>query len=54
LKELGASFYRADWLMKDHGWEGDFGKEVLVKLSGEERQQLEVLIRKGKARPGGC
>ena len=32
-----------------HGCEGDFGKEVIVRLSGEEREQLEALIRKGKS-----
>jgi hypothetical protein len=35
------------------------GKEILVKkyvvkLGGEECEQLEVLIRKGKARRAGC
>ena len=32
----------------DHGCQGDFGKEI-VRLSGEEREQLEGLIRKGKS-----
>ncbi len=32
----------------NHGREGDCGKEVVVRLSSEERQQLETLIRKGK------
>jgi hypothetical protein len=28
---------------------GDFGKEYVVRLSGEERERLETLIRKGKS-----
>ena len=37
----------------NHGGEGDFGKDIcceidVVRLSGEERQELEALIRKGK------
>jgi hypothetical protein len=38
----------------DHGWEGDFGKEYVVRLSGEEPEQLETLIRKGKAQLSDC
>ena len=33
----------------NHGYEGDFGKEVCCELSGEERERLETLIRKGKS-----
>ena len=36
----------------NHGCQGDFGKSVkkyVVRLSGEEREQLEALIRKGKS-----
>jgi len=29
-------------------------KKYVVRLSSEERQQLETLIRKAKARHGGC
>ena len=29
--------------------EGDFGKDYVVRLSGEERRQLETLVRKGKS-----
>jgi hypothetical protein len=39
----------------DCGGEGDFGvKKYVVKLSCEESEQLEVLIRKEEARRGGC
>src|SRR6202049_4530211 len=34
---------------RDHGCEGDFGKKYVVRLSGEERERLEALIRKGKS-----
>jgi hypothetical protein len=33
----------------NHGCEGHFGKKYVVRLSGEEREQLEVLIRKGES-----
>jgi hypothetical protein len=33
----------------NHGCQGDFGKEYVVRLSGEERERLETLIRKGKS-----
>ena len=34
---------------EDHGCQGDFGKKYVVRLSGEEREQLETLISKGKS-----
>ena len=33
----------------NHDGEGDFSKEVCVRLSAEERERLEALIRKGKS-----
>ena len=29
-------------------------KKYVVRLSGEERERLEALIRKGKSRRSGC
>jgi len=36
----------------DHGWEGSCGKEIVVRLSAEERSFLEAMIRKGKSPAG--
>jgi hypothetical protein len=33
----------------DHGYEGDFGKEVCRAAEREERERLEALVRKGKS-----
>ena len=33
----------------NHGWRGHCGKEYVVRLSAEEREQLQALVRKGNA-----
>ena len=38
----------------DHRCEGDFSREVCGAVERGQREQLEALIRKGRARPSGC
>jgi hypothetical protein len=39
-----------DITVGNHGWKGQTVKKYVVPLSAEEREQLQALVRKGKAR----